>query len=163
MNGQITELYSDADMAGMAGRIKRCKVFCWALALAALAACITMIALTNTANAPRMEGATVAVSTLAGWVVLYVFLFMQTPARRELAHARMLHQEERERVEGAVAVKEERFTIRKSVAVRRVEVTVGDETQRLLVCDSRAGALAAANATVLYACHGYVAAYEVTA
>ena len=45
----------------------------------------------------------------------------------------------------------------------RVEVTGEDETQRLLVCDSRAGALAAANATVLYACHGYVAAYEVTA
>lgn len=163
MNGNVTELYSDADMARMRRRIKRGQVFLLTLAAAALAVCLGLIAFTDTLNARRMELAVVAVSTIAGWVVIYGGVFVVTRARRELAHAEMLRKEERRKVEGTVTVTDERFTIRKSIPVRRVEVRGEDGTSRLLVCDSRAKALEAVGTAVLYTCHGYVAAYEVTA
>ena len=162
MNAAITELYTDADLARMQRYIKRWRTALLAVAAAALAACVVMVALTETKNAQRMELATIAVSTLAGWFVLYWAMFTVSPARRELAHARMLRSEERERTEGAVTVTAERFTIRKSVPVRRVEVLTGEQTERFLVSASRAGALAA-GVTAVYTVHGYVAAYEVTA
>ena len=161
MNENVTELYSDADMARMGRHIKRWRRALWTLAAAALAACLVLIVLTDTLNAQRMELAVIAVSTAAGWVVIYGGVFVVTPARRELAHAGMLRREERQTVRGEVAVTDERFTIRKSVAVRRVEVRGEDETHRLLVCESRAGALEAVGTAVLYICHGYVAAYEI--
>ncbi len=164
MNKTVIELYSDADLARMKKHIRRWRTALLALAAGALAVCVGLVAAAGTLNAQRMELATIAVSTAAGWVVLYGILFVVTPVRRELAHAEMLRTEERERVEGAVALTDERFTIRKSVAVRRVEVRADEETvHRLLVCASRAQALAGAETRVLYTCHGYVAAYEVTA
>lgn len=163
MDEKIIELYSDADMARMERRIKRWRIALFTLSAVALAVCLVLISLTGTENAQRMELTVVAVSTVAGWIVIYGVLFVAAPARRELDHARMLRHEERQTVAGTVTVTGERFVIRKSVAVRRVEVREGDETHRLLVCESRAGALAAADAATLYVCHGYVAAYGVMA
>ena len=163
MSETVTELYTDADMERMRqkGMIWR-RALC-VLAGAALAVCVSLALLAGTENALRMELAAAAVSTVAGWIVIYGVLFVVTPLRRELAHAAMLRTEERQRVEGEAAVTDERFTIRKSVTVRRVVVTRGEETRRLLVCDSRAEALKAAGAAAVYTCHGYVAAYEVAA
>ena len=112
--------------------------------------------------AARMELAVIGVSTLAGWIVIYCGMFTVAAARRELAHANMLHREARETVRGAVSVTDERVTIRQSITARRVEVAADGQTRRLLVCEARAAALAAAGASVLYTVHGYVAAYEVT-
>ncbi len=163
MNGQIIELYTDDDMARMRRYIKRRSTALVLLAIVGLAACLALVALTNTANARRMELAAVAVSTVVGWIVLYGALFAALPARRELGHAGMLRRERRQRAEGTVSLTDESFTIRKSVAVRRVLVTRGDEQSRFLVCGSRAEALAAADPAAVYVCHGYVAAYEVRA
>lgn len=162
MTGKIVELFPDADMERLARQIRRWRTALCILAAAALAACVCMAAAAGTANADRMEIAAIIVSTFAGWIVIYCAIFVVTARRRELAHAAMLRTEDRQRVEGTVAVTDERFTIRKSVAVRRVEVC-GDEERRLLVCDSRAAALAASGAVAVYTAHGYVAAYEVKA
>lgn len=162
MSDKIVELYSDADMERMKERIK-----CWTVALcvlgaAALGVCVTLAALTNTLNAMRMELSAVAVSTVAGWIVIYFAVFKVAAGRREFRHADMLRSEERERVEGAVTVTPERFRIRKSVPVRRVEVRSADgEVRRLLVCETRAGALERAKTAAVYTAHGYAAAYEV--
>lgn len=163
MNGQVIELYTDADLARMQRHIKRWRTALCALAAVGLAACLVLIAITNTANAQRMELAAVAVSTVVGWIVLYGAIFVVAPARRELDHAGMLRREQRQRAEGTVSLTDERFTIRKSVSVRRVLVTQGDEQSRFLVCGSRAGTLAAADPAAVWVCHGYVAAYEVRA
>ena len=157
----MVELYADADLEQLTRQINMRRAAHLALSIAALAACLTMIALTRTGNAARMEGAVIAVSVLAGWIVLYGSLFAVAERRRELGHATMLRREPREAVRGTVAVTDERVVIRKSITARRVEVREGDEIHRLLVCETRAGALAAAGATAVYTVHGYVAAYEV--
>lgn len=157
----VVELYSDEMIARMDRRIRIWTAALCALAAAALAVCVTFAALTTTANADVMELAAIAVSTGAGWVVIYCAIFVVTAGRRELGHARMLRDEARERVEGEVTVTKEKLLIRRSIRVRRVEVKTAEETRRLLVCESRAEALERADTRVLYTANGYVAAYEV--
>lgn len=160
MEGQIVELYSDGDLLRLRRRIRIWTGLLCAVAAAALAACIALAALTNTANALKTELAAELTSTLAGWFVIYCGVFVVAAARRELAHAQMLRAEERERAEGAVTVTKERLRIRKSVAVRRVELRREEQVQRFLVAESRADALAKADAGAVYTAHGYIAAYE---
>lgn len=162
MHGQMIELYSDADLTRLQRQIKRWRIVLWILAVTALAVCITLAALTGTKNAERMELATIAVSTLAGWFVIYGHIFIVSAAKRELSHAMMLRTEERQTVRGAVTVTNERIVIRNSITARRVEVLEDGQLRRLMVCESRAAALAKANAVTLHTAHSYVAAYEVT-
>ena len=160
MEPRIVELYDGAAMTRLERRIRRWRGALWALAAGALAVCLCLIARTGTANAARMELAVIGVSTAAGWIVIYGGIFVVTAARRELAHAKMLRREPRETVRGAVTVTDERVTIQQSITARWVEVHGDGGTRRLLVCESRAAALAAADAAALYAAHSYVAAYE---
>lgn len=162
MKDGMVELYSDAELARMAGEIRRRRVAHGLIAVAALAACLTMIGLTGTKNAARMETAVIAVSTLAGWAVIYGSVFGVVARKRELRHAAMLRTEEREEARGVVTVTDERVNIHKSITARRVEVRGEKGTSRLLVCESRAAGLAAAGAVAVYSVHGYVAAYEVS-
>lgn len=162
MKEEIVELYSDADLTRLQRQIRRRRILHAIIAVAALAVCVGLIARTGTRNAARMELATIAVSTVAGWIVIYGSVFVVTARARELRHAAMLHGEERQAVHGAVTVTDERVRITRSITARRVEVRGEKETQKLLVCEQRADALAAAGAHTLYAVHGYVAAYEVS-
>ena len=161
MESRIVELYDDAAMARLERRIKRWSGLLWTLCAGALAACLGLIARTGTANAARMEWAVIGVSTVAGWIVIYGRIFGVTAARRELAHANMLRRETRQAVSGDVTVTNERVAIRKSITARRVEVNSDGQTRRLLVCETRAEALASAGTATLYTAHSYVAAYEV--
>ena len=162
MAGQIIELYSEADMTRLSWQIKRWRIALWIFTACALAACLRMIALTGTENAARMEVMVIAVSTIAGWIVIYCSIFVVTARRRELSHANMLRSEDRQTVRGSVTVTNERLAIVRSITARRVEVSGDGEIHRLLVCENRADALAAAGEAILYTAHGYVAAYEVT-
>ena len=161
MAQQIIELYSEADMTRLSRRIKLWRTALWIFAACALAVCLRMIALTGTENAARMEGLVIAVSTVAGWIIIYCSIFVVTARRRVLSHANMLRNENRQTVRGSVTVTNERVSIIRSITARRVEVSGDGEPRRLLVCEDRADVLAAAGAVVLYTAHGYVAAYEV--
>ena len=162
MREGIVELYSDADLDRLTKQIRQRRAANSLIAAAALVACIAMIACADTRNAASMEVASIIVSTVAGWIVIYGSVFVVSVRRRELRHATMLHEEERQMVSGVVTVTDERVVIRRSITARRVEVRGEKEMQRLLVCESRAAALAQAGADTVYAVHGYVAAYEVS-
>lgn len=161
MNKDIVELYTEADLARMRRSIRRGCAAHALLAALALTACLAMIARTGTGNAARMELAVILVSTVAGWIVLYGQLLVVLPRRRELRHAVMLRADERETVTGVIAVTDQQVPIRKSITALRVEVRGEGESRWVLVCQTRAGALAALDAATLYTVHGYVAAYEV--
>lgn len=158
---QIIELYSETDLTRLKRKIKRWRTALWILAVCALAVVLRLIALTSTGNAAQMEHAVIAVSTVAGWIVIYCSIFVVTAGQRELSHANMLRSEERQTVQGVVKVTDERVAITRSITARRVEVHDNGEPHLLLVSESRADALAAVGEAVLYTAHGYVAAYEV--
>lgn len=160
MAGEIVELYTDGDMAALRRRIKRWTAVMAGVGLAGLGTCIALAALTTTANALRMEMWSYLVSTLSGWVAIYIGIFVVTAGTRELRHAQMLREEERQREAGTVTVTEERFRIRKSVPVRRVLLRREDGEKRLLVTGYKAEKLAGARPAAVYTVHGYVAAWE---
>lgn len=162
MKQEMVELFSDADLARLRRQIRRRWMMHAAIAALALAICIGLMVNTRTRNAARMELMAIITSTAAGWIIIYGSVFKVMARGRELRHAMMLRSEERQAVRGEVVVTEERIAIRKSITARRVEVRGEGELERLLVCESRADALAAAGARTLYTVHGYVAAYEVT-
>ena len=161
MKEEMVELYSEADLTRLRQQIRRRRILHAVIAAAALAACIALIANTRTRNAARMELATIIVSTIAGWIVIYGSVFKVMARARELRHAAMLRGEERQVSRGEVVVTDERVAIRKSITARRVEVRGEGAPERLLVCEARADALASAGAHAVYTVHGYVAAYEV--
>ena len=156
----IVELYGEAELQRLRRKVRGWRIALCSLALAALAACVVMAALTNTANAARMELAAVAVNVAAGWIVIYCGIFVAAAGRHELEHAEMLGKVERTRIVGTATVTDRRVVIRRSIAARHVEVRGNGEVYRLLVCESRAEALEKAEAAALYVAHGYVAAYE---
>ena len=161
MAQQIIELYSETDLTRLKQRITRWRMLLWVLAVCALLIILRLIALTGTGNAAQMEQTVIALSTVAGWIVIYCSIFVVTAGQRELAHANMLHSEERQMVQGIVKVTDERVAITRSITARRVEVQDNGEAHLLLVSENRADVLADVGEAVLYAAHGYVAAYEV--
>lgn len=160
MAGARVELYTDGDLDRLRKKIMAWTAAAAVVGLGGLAACVAMAALTTTATAGKMELGAVLTSTLAGWFVLYVWIFVILPARRDLAHGQMLREEEPERVEGTVALTGERVPIRRSITARRVEVRRGEDVRRFLVSESRAEKFAGANLSAVYVVHGYVAALE---
>ena len=157
------ELFTDDDITRLERRLRAFRAASAGLAGAALAVCILLCALTNTANAHRTEPAVMAVSALAGWAVISVRLFGADETRRTLDHARMLRESERIRLPGGVDVTPERLRIRKSIAFRVLR-SRADPERRLKVIECRSGALDAAGGKIaaVYLANGYVAAWEET-
>lgn len=160
MEGHIVELYGDTELQRLRHKVKGWRIGLAVLTAAALTVCVVMVTLTGTANAARMELAVIIISALVGWLVIYCGIFVAVAGHHELEHAEMLSKENRTRIVGTPVVTDQRIVIRHSITARRVEVQVDGEVHRLLVCESRAKALAKAKAVALYTAHGYIAAYE---
>ena len=158
-----TELFGAGELARLRRRHKRWIIALTAVGAAALAACVTFCALTRTGNAARMELSAVAVSTAAGWFILYCARFVVRRDRGEIGHAHMLLTGERVPVTGFLELAPETVRIPGGVELRRVWVTDGDKPQRLSVLARKAAALEAVSGrrVTLYTVNGFAAAYEV--
>ena len=157
----IRELYDAEDIGRLEKKIRNGRGAMLLLGCTALALCVALCCLTRTGNAERMELLTVAVSTVAGWVLLYLRRFVVTAERRELMHARMLRGAERETLRGRVTVTKERVAIRDSITLRQVLVETAEGTRRVKVNDRRAAALSGETGELrLYVANGYIAAFE---
>ncbi len=159
---KVVELYSSDELKQMEQTNRRWIIGLSIFSAAALAVCISFALRTQTLNAMQMELSAVAVSTVAGWIVLYFALFRVRTGRREIQHAAMLQDETRDRYAGTVSLLKEQFLIRKSVPVQRVAVQEENgEMVKLLICRNKSKTLEQAHPTAVYVTHGYVAAYEV--
>lgn len=158
----IHELYSRQDLERLEKKTKRAGRAAAVIAAAALTVCVLLCCLTTQANAPLMEKATVAVSVLGGWTVIYLYNHPVKELRLERGHAQMLLEGERETLEGVLALSEQRMRIRGSIRFYPLTLTDGDVTRRSKVIAARADMLRAENGKRLrlYVVNGYAAAYE---
>lgn len=156
------ELYSRQDLQRLEKTTKRAGRAAAILAAATLTACVLLCCLTTQSNAPLMEKATIAVSVLGGWVVIYLYYHPVRELRLERGHAQMLLEGERETLEGVLELSEQRMRIRGSIRFYPLTLTDGDMTRRSKVIAARADALRAVNGKRLrlYVVNGYAAAYE---
>lgn len=158
----MTPLYSPEDLRRLEKKEKITAVFCAALAVAALFACVTLCLLTTSRNAWRMELACIGIWTLAGWVVLYLRRFTVAEARLERQHAEMLSRGEApETLRGRVTVTAEKLRIVGSIRITIVLLENESGTRRLKVCTSRARKLREAGENLtLYLSNGYIRGYS---
>ncbi len=158
----ITELYRPEDLGRLEQAYRRSLRTAALLAGAALALCVLFCCLTNTANLRRMELLTISVSTLAGWVVIWLAHHRISVLRHERRHAEMLLDGERSTLEGYVELSEERMRIRGSIRFYPLSVRGGEGPAKSKVIASRAPLLRAENGKKLrlYVVNGYVAAFE---
>ncbi len=188
---ESTELYSEEDREKLSKKMNRWALIMLLTALATLTACIVMCICTNTANAAAMERSAIWCSIIGGWIVIYGMTNIVTGAYRERAHAQMLADEPRERVEGEITVTKQWVRLPKSLTFFEVKVKMRPDQipkreptpqedalrQNALqedpaianlprvktyhVAESRAERLKKSDICALYVTHGYVAAYEV--
>ena len=165
MNGK-TELYRPEDIGTLKKKYHAWLTVVCLIAAAALAACVLFCLRTGTANALRMEILAVSVFTVAGWVDIYLLTFVVSALHREEEHAARMLAGDRETMGGKVELGRETIRIRKSIAVRSVTVSHGNETRRLFVNARRALPLERALAAGDTECEldtvgGFVAAFGV--
>ena len=162
MPGQIVSLYPPERLRQLKRKIKALRILLWVLAAAALTACVVLTCCANTANSSVMMLWTMGISTVAGWIVLYLAIFGVGEGKKELAHASHLVEGEQQAVTGTVLVDPCRMRLRKSISVRKVFVRTPEGEQSFLVNAARAEELRRAGERLtVYVSHGYVAAYEV--
>ncbi len=161
-----TELYRPGDPDALNRKRRIWMAAVYVIAAAALVACVSFCLRTGAANAARMEAYAVAVSSVSGWVVIYLLAFRVAALRREEEHARRMLAGKRETVSGRVTLAARETQIPRSIAVRRVTVEGGERPLRLLADAKRCAELAralngGAAELELDVVGGYVAAFRV--
>lgn len=160
------ELYRPEDPDALNRKRRAWTAAVCALAAAALVVCVSFCLRAGAANAARMEAYAAAVSSVAGWVVIYLLAFRVAALRREEEHARRMLQGQRETVRGRASLAARETQIPRSIAVRSVTVEGGERTLHLLAAARRCAALeralnGGAAELELDVVGGYVAAFRV--
>ena len=159
---KVTELYPADTEARLERQNRTWTILTAAAAVLLLVACITLCALTNTANAAAMEWRVCLTSLLGGWFVIFCYVHFVSGGKRELAHYHNLQDEERETVSGTVTLDPARFAIKGSITVQTLIVRRGDREQRVHISAGKTALLPPLPAQLtVYTAHGYAVAWEV--
>lgn len=151
--------YLPEDQDRLKEKEKKARAWVWALAGLTLALCLLFCCLTNTANAGRMEIATLITSCVGGWLVIYGRTFGVQEARHEREHAAYLIGADQTAVRGKLTVTKERLRIRGSIRIRILQLEDGKAIRRLKVNETKVRALRPydGKAVTLILAGGYVA------
>ena len=161
MASEIMELYEPERLAKLEKRRALTKKLLIALALGALAVCVTLTARVNTRNIYQMLLACICVSVGAAWIIIYFGVYVVRDGGRELEHAKHLTEGERESVTGRVSLQKLKVRIRGSVTLRKVRVDTDKGPVSLSVHIDKADQLRRAGERLtLYTVHGYVVAFR---
>lgn len=162
MTERIIELYAPSALERMRRQKKALGIFLLAFAAMALAACILLCVKTNTRNIHVTMRWTILTSIVAGWIVIYFYVFGYRQKKREIAHGENVNHGERETLRGRVEITKQWVRIRDSITVRKVIVHMGSRERTVNLNSTRVRQLQKAGENlILYVSHGYVTAYEV--
>ena len=131
------DFYRSEDLNRLKQKEKRERAWVWALAGLTLVLCVLFCCLTTTANANRMELATLITSCVGGWLVIYRRVFGVQEARHEREHANYLLAAEKSSVRGKLSITKDRLRIRDSIRIRILLLEDGKKTQRLKVNETK--------------------------
>ncbi len=137
----MMDFYRPEDLDRLKQKEKRERAWVWAFAGLTLSLCVLFCCLTTTANANRMELATLITSCVGGWLVIYRRLFGMLDAKHEREHAHYLLSAEKRTVRGKLTVTKDRLRIRDSIRIRILLLEDGKKTQRLKVNENKVRAL----------------------
>ncbi len=151
------ELYTEEEILALERKLRAGRISLALFAAAALTACVVLCCLTGPENAARMEGTVIAISTLAGWFVLYRLRFGLRERKLEIGHARMLRAGPGERMEGRPELTGAEMRIRGSIRFCPVVLRGEGGEHRLRVIASKADALRREDIEAVYVVNGFIA------
>ncbi len=125
----MKSLYSATVCEHWEKRAKRCLLWCALSLLSGLLICLYLCTRVTTGNASALLVWTIGVFTLAGWISLWMLWFAYAPARAQVSHIRGMLEGETEENEGILHVLGEKVHIPRSIAIYKVALKCGDETQ----------------------------------
>lgn len=138
---EALNFYRPEDLDRLKQKEKRERAWVLALGGLTLLLCVLFCCLTTTANANRMELATLITSCVGGWIVIYRRLFGVLEAKHEREHAGYLLSAEKSAIRGKLTVTKDRLRIRDSIRIRILLLEDGKKTHRLKVNETKARAL----------------------
>ena len=100
------------------------RLWMWLIGGLSLIACIVMCTQVCTANAERLLLAVIGTSILGGWAVILLLNFVYLPSKRQAEHILSMLDEAQEAFEGVLSLSPVRFTIPRSIVIRKVRLTV---------------------------------------
>ena len=120
--------YSQTQAEALFRRARLCRWFMILLGAGALAGCIFLCTPVTTGNAARMLAAVVTLSTLAGWTVLLLNVFLHRPLKAQAGHIRSVAGGESVQYTGRLTVGRDGFRIPGSIVVRKAQLQTERET-----------------------------------
>lgn len=125
----MKSLYSTTVCAYWAARAKRCLLLCALSLLTGLAICLYLCTRVTTGNASALLVWTIGIFTLAGWIGLWALWFSYLPARAQVSHIQGILEGDAQEHQGAIHVLGEKVHIPRSIAICKVALKDGGETQ----------------------------------
>lgn len=157
----IMELYRPEDLSRLTKQRKLWRVLLLTLTALALGVCVLLCARVNTRNAAKTERTVIAISILAGWVLITLRFELLVLARREAEHAAHMLAGPRERHCGVLGLTDDVVRIPGSVRVRRLTLQEGKDVRRLSVNVTKLKKLGALPRQVtVWTVHDFVVALE---
>ena len=130
-------------------------------AVAALAVCIILCAVTNTANSGVTGPAVIAVSIVCGWIFIYFWIFRVQAEKRLCRHAETMLTGQREATEGVCERTDELVRIKGSITIRKLRLTGESGARRVSAEREAADRIPCGVKIRLYTVNNYACAYEV--
>ena len=162
MESRVIELYSPAYLDRLRKLNKIRKNLLLILIIGGLAACIVLCTQVNTKNSLSMMFWVMGISTVTGWLAIYLYLFGYRASKREILHGENLSDGKRETVTGTVEYPKIAYRIQNSINVRKLKVETEKGPVTVNINSTRSRELQKAGKRLkLYLVHGYVTAYEV--
>ena len=160
MENEITELYSEKELARVKRGLALLRAGAVALALITLGLCVYFCISADRHYPKDALIRTIACSCIGGWAVITLRVFFISRLRYRRDHIKAMLEGRREEITGSFALTRERTFIIKGVAMRRVEVTGNEREHSLQVYDRKAPLFNADKATAVYAVHGFIVGYR---
>ena len=120
-------LYSQEEANRMGKRARTSLRFVCGLMLCALAVCVFLCTRVRTGNAEGLLIAVIALFTGAGWIGILVLSLLYRPSLAKYRHMTHILSDPMEEAEGTIALLPGAFQIPKSILIRKVSLTAGED------------------------------------
>lgn len=123
----MTILYTTEELERQKRRAAWSGAAAWSVLALGWAACAALCFFVRTGNAQRMLFWMIGLATASGWFFILLRQMVYAPAHAEVNHMAGILKEETEAYEGVLRLSPSVFQIPRSIAVRKVTLTSGEE------------------------------------
>lgn len=156
------ELYNQRQVEKFAVRIRKWLIVATVLAVLTLICCIVCCCSITTATAAQWETRAILISTVGGWLVIFIVTMRINPDRYAMQHEQNILSGERTCHSGVITLEPQVLQIPKSITICKVVLGQGADARRFSIRGDKVRLLKPYDGKNLtfYTVKGYIAAWE---